>query len=174
MVNLGWKLAAAVGGRVPAGLLDTYATERMPQAAEVLRQTLEQAALLAPGAEADAARRQFAAWIATPAGLRHVVNVIAGTAVAYEMPGVRPDPPVGLLAPDRTVRSSHGRTRAGRASTLGAGRAARPDPGSPPRRGGWRPARRHPGTGDRLTRHAGPTGRVRRLGRAGGRSAPLD
>lgn len=35
--NLGWKLAAAVQGWAPDGLLDTYNTERHPVGAEVLR-----------------------------------------------------------------------------------------------------------------------------------------
>ncbi|MEU5995805.1 rifampin monooxygenase [Spirillospora sp. NPDC047418] len=44
--NLGWKLAAAVGGRAPEALLDTYETERRPVAADVLNNTRAQAELL--------------------------------------------------------------------------------------------------------------------------------
>ncbi|MFC9654197.1 FAD-dependent monooxygenase, partial [Streptomyces sp. NPDC056937] len=36
-VNLSWKLAAAVGGRAPEGLLDTYQSERHPIGKAVLR-----------------------------------------------------------------------------------------------------------------------------------------
>ena len=101
VVNLGWKLAAAVAGTAPPGLLDTYATERGPQAAQVLEQTLVQADLLAPGPAVDERRRQFAAAIATPAGLRRVVEVIAGAALAYPVPGgADAGPLVGRLAPD--------------------------------------------------------------------------
>ncbi|MEU5096981.1 FAD-dependent monooxygenase [Streptomyces sp. NPDC020996] len=38
-VNLGWKLAAAVQGWAPAGLLDSYEAERRPQAERILRAT---------------------------------------------------------------------------------------------------------------------------------------
>jgi 2-polyprenyl-6-methoxyphenol hydroxylase-like FAD-dependent oxidoreductase len=38
-VNLGWKLAAAVGGRAPSWLLDSYESERHPVAATVLKLT---------------------------------------------------------------------------------------------------------------------------------------
>ncbi|MEU7141920.1 FAD-dependent monooxygenase [Nocardia sp. NPDC046473] len=45
-VNLGWKLAAAVHGWAPEGLLDSYHTERYPVAARVLRTTLAQGVIL--------------------------------------------------------------------------------------------------------------------------------
>ncbi|QUH03713.1 rifampin monooxygenase [Saccharopolyspora erythraea] len=44
--NLGWKLAAAVGGWAPDGLLDSYHTERHPVAAAVLDNTRAQITLL--------------------------------------------------------------------------------------------------------------------------------
>ncbi|MFC4042915.1 rifampin monooxygenase [Dactylosporangium siamense] len=52
--NLGWKLAAAVRGWAPEGLLDTYHTERHPVAAEVLDNTRAQMQLMSldPGAQA--------------------------------------------------------------------------------------------------------------------------
>ena len=45
-VNLGWKLAAALDGWAPDGLLDSYHTERHPVAAAVLDNTRAQMALL--------------------------------------------------------------------------------------------------------------------------------
>jgi 2-polyprenyl-6-methoxyphenol hydroxylase-like FAD-dependent oxidoreductase len=45
-VNLGWKLAATIKGWAPAGLLDTYETERQPIAAWVLDWTRAQVALM--------------------------------------------------------------------------------------------------------------------------------
>jgi hypothetical protein len=104
VVNLGWKLAAAVAGDAAPGLLDTYGREREPQAAQVLQQTLAQADLLAPGPEVDEQRREFAARIAEPAGLRHLAEVIAGAALPYPMPGAEPGPLVGRLAPDLRLR----------------------------------------------------------------------
>ena len=46
--NLGWKLAAAVAGRAPAGLLESYHSERHPVAADVLDSTRAQMELLSP------------------------------------------------------------------------------------------------------------------------------
>ncbi|MEV8628088.1 FAD-dependent monooxygenase [Streptomyces sp. NPDC051079] len=53
--NLGWKLAAEVGGRAPAGLLDSYHAERHPVGAAVLDNTRAQITLMGtedPGAAA--------------------------------------------------------------------------------------------------------------------------
>ncbi|AQA23337.1 FAD dependent oxidoreductase family protein [Rhodococcus sp. MTM3W5.2] len=44
--NLGWKLAAEVGGWAPEGLLDSYHTERHPVAADVLNNTRVQSELM--------------------------------------------------------------------------------------------------------------------------------
>ena len=44
--NLGWKLAAEVGGWAPDGLLDTYGAERRPVAEDVLTLTRAQSELL--------------------------------------------------------------------------------------------------------------------------------
>jgi 2-polyprenyl-6-methoxyphenol hydroxylase-like FAD-dependent oxidoreductase len=52
--NLGWKLAAAVNGWAPEGLLDTYEPERRPVAADVIENTTAQWHLLSrePGPQA--------------------------------------------------------------------------------------------------------------------------
>jgi 2-polyprenyl-6-methoxyphenol hydroxylase-like FAD-dependent oxidoreductase len=52
--NLGWKLAAAVAGWAPQGLLDSYEAERRPVAADVLDNSRAQMALMSlePGAQA--------------------------------------------------------------------------------------------------------------------------
>ena len=54
--NLGWKLAAEVGGWAPEGLLDSYHTERRPVAADVLDNTRAQMELLSvePGPQCSA------------------------------------------------------------------------------------------------------------------------
>jgi 2-polyprenyl-6-methoxyphenol hydroxylase-like FAD-dependent oxidoreductase len=54
-MNLGWKLAAAIDGWAPDGLLDTYHTERHPVAAAVLDNTRAQVELMmgtGPGPQA--------------------------------------------------------------------------------------------------------------------------
>jgi rifampicin monooxygenase len=52
--NLGWKLAAEIGGWAPEGLLDSYQAERHPVAADVLTNTRAQSELqiLEPGPRA--------------------------------------------------------------------------------------------------------------------------
>ncbi len=52
--NLGWKLAAAIAGWAPEGLLDSYEAERRPVAAGVLDNSRAQMALMSlePGAQA--------------------------------------------------------------------------------------------------------------------------
>lgn len=52
--NLGWKLAAEIGGWAPIGLLDSYHAERHPVAADVLENTRAQTELitLEPGPQA--------------------------------------------------------------------------------------------------------------------------
>ena len=55
-VNLGWPLARVVKGTSPDSLLDTYQSERHPIAAQVLRNTMAQTALLRSGDRVDALR----------------------------------------------------------------------------------------------------------------------
>ncbi|GAA4878533.1 rifampin monooxygenase [Pseudonocardia benzenivorans] len=55
--NLGWKLAAAVAGWAPDGLLDTYESERHPVAAAVLDNTRAQMELMSTEPGARAVRR---------------------------------------------------------------------------------------------------------------------
>ncbi|MEV0092232.1 rifampin monooxygenase [Streptomyces sp. NPDC050738] len=54
--NLGWKLAAAVNGWAPEGLLDTYHAERHPVGARVVDNTRAQMTLLGTSAGAAALR----------------------------------------------------------------------------------------------------------------------
>jgi 2-polyprenyl-6-methoxyphenol hydroxylase-like FAD-dependent oxidoreductase len=55
--NLGWKLAAAVNGWAPDGLLDSYYTERHPVAEDVLTFTRAQSELISPEPGPRAVRR---------------------------------------------------------------------------------------------------------------------
>ena len=55
--NLGWKLAAEIGGWAPEGLLDSYQAERQPVAADVLANTRAQAELLSPEPGPQAVRQ---------------------------------------------------------------------------------------------------------------------
>lgn len=84
-MNLGWKLAAELGGWAPPGLLDSYHTERHPIGQRVMTQSMAQAALMASGPEVAALRTLFTELLATPDGASHIANVIAGADLPYDM-----------------------------------------------------------------------------------------
>ncbi|MCD0445126.1 FAD-dependent monooxygenase [Glycomyces sp. A-F 0318] len=88
--NLGWKLAAQVRGWAPAALLDTYAAERRPVAADVLDNTRAQAALSADEAGARAMRRLLTELIGFDAVNRHLTAKIAAIDLRYDF-GEGPD-----------------------------------------------------------------------------------
>ncbi|MFI5591036.1 FAD-dependent monooxygenase [Amycolatopsis sp. NPDC051758] len=97
-VGLGWKLAAVVHGRVPAGLLDTYEGERRPVAERVVMHTQAQSALIAPGGEVTALRELFGELLRQPSTVQHIADLMSGADVRYE-PGT--DHPLdGRWAPD--------------------------------------------------------------------------
>jgi 2-polyprenyl-6-methoxyphenol hydroxylase-like FAD-dependent oxidoreductase len=77
-VNLGWKLAAEVRGWAPAGLLDSYTSERHPAGAWVLDWTRAQVAIMRPDPHARAMRRIVADLAATTDGATYLALSIAG------------------------------------------------------------------------------------------------
>ncbi|WP_206794977.1 FAD-dependent monooxygenase [Amycolatopsis sp. MtRt-6] len=96
--GLGWKLAATVRGWAPAGLLDTYESERRPVAERVVMHTQAQSALLAPGRDVTALRELFGELLRLPSAVQHVADLMSGADVRYE-PGT--DHPLdGRWAPD--------------------------------------------------------------------------
>ncbi|MGV9802617.1 FAD-dependent monooxygenase [Mycobacterium sp. NPDC003449] len=84
-VNLGWKLAAAVQGWAPDGLLDSYHDERYPAGERVMMHSKAQAALMASGPEVDALRTLFGELLSTPDGASHIANLLAGSDVRYDV-----------------------------------------------------------------------------------------
>ncbi|MFC3996114.1 rifampin monooxygenase [Nocardiopsis sediminis] len=82
--NLGWKLAAAVGGWAPEGLLDTYHTERHPVGARVLDNTRAQMTLLGTGPGATALRGLFAELMDFEEVNRYVTGLVTAVAVRYD------------------------------------------------------------------------------------------
>ncbi len=154
-VNLGWKLAAAVGGWAPDWLLDSYHAERHPVGAAVLALTGRQFRLNT----ARTAPRRVLRWAAhrvvapLPPVQGRLAREYSGLAVRYPAPAAAR--PRALRAPagrgpaaarpaDRAGRQHHPPVRA---VSRGAFRAAR---------GGWR-GRGTAGAGD------GPPGQVRRV-----------
>jgi 2-polyprenyl-6-methoxyphenol hydroxylase-like FAD-dependent oxidoreductase len=83
--NLGWKLAAEVGGRAPAGLLDTYQSERHPVAADVLDNTRVQAELMRPEAGPRALRRLLAELMDFEEVNRYLIERIIAIGVRYDL-----------------------------------------------------------------------------------------
>ncbi|MEU4218782.1 FAD-dependent monooxygenase [Actinoplanes sp. NPDC026623] len=95
--NLGWKLAAQVRGDAPAGLLDTYHSERHPVAERMLTFVRAQGLLLSPGPQVDALRDVLAELLTEPTSLRTVADRLTGLDIHYQ-PG--PHPLIGGWAPD--------------------------------------------------------------------------
>ena len=112
-LNLGWKIAAQVQGWAPAGLLDSYHTERYAAGQRTLQQTRAQRALSAKGETAEALRGLFDELIQFPEPLRHLGEAVEGSDVRYEMPAgtMRPHPLLGRVAPDLHLETAGGRTR---------------------------------------------------------------
>jgi 2-polyprenyl-6-methoxyphenol hydroxylase-like FAD-dependent oxidoreductase len=82
--NLGWKLAAEVGGWAPAGLLDSYHTERHPVAADVLDTTRAQMQLMSTEPGPRAVRRLVSELMDFEDVNRHLTEKIAAIGVRYD------------------------------------------------------------------------------------------
>ncbi|MDX3383361.1 rifampin monooxygenase [Streptomyces niveiscabiei] len=85
--NLGWKLAAEVGGWAPQGLLDTYHAERHPVAAAVLDNTRAQSELLSSEPGARAVRRLIAELMEFEEVNRHIIEKVTAIGVRYDLGG---------------------------------------------------------------------------------------
>ncbi|WP_425543873.1 rifampin monooxygenase [Streptomyces crystallinus] len=82
--NLGWKLAAAVEGWAPEGLLDSYHTERHPVGAAVLDNTRAQIALMGTEPGPTALRNLFAKLMDFEEVNRYITGMITAVDVAYD------------------------------------------------------------------------------------------
>ncbi|QKZ17125.1 rifampin monooxygenase [Streptomyces chartreusis] len=82
--NLGWKLAAAVRGRAPEGLLDTYHAERHPMGAAVLANTRAQITLLGSEPGPTALRELFSKLMDFAEVNRYVTGMITAVDVRYD------------------------------------------------------------------------------------------
>ncbi|MFE0690974.1 FAD-dependent monooxygenase [Streptomyces xiamenensis] len=106
-VNLGWKLAATLRGHAPAGLLDTYHSERHPVGERVLRNTRAQGTLNLTGKPAEPLRTVMAELLALPAVARHLSGMVSGFDIRYEV-GERRHPLAGGRMPDRELALTDG------------------------------------------------------------------
>ncbi|MEV0479098.1 rifampin monooxygenase [Streptomyces sp. NPDC050508] len=82
--NLGWKLAAAVNGWAPEGLLDSYHAERHPVGARVLDNTRAQITLLGTDSGATALRELFATLMDFEEVNRYVTEMITAVGIRYD------------------------------------------------------------------------------------------
>jgi rifampicin monooxygenase len=82
--NLGWKLAAAVGGWAPEELLDSYHTERHPVAADVLNSTRAQSELMSPEPGPQAVRRLLSELMDFEEVNRYLIGKLTAIGVRYD------------------------------------------------------------------------------------------
>jgi len=82
--NLGWKLAAEVGGWAPEGLLDSYHTERHPVAADVLDKTRAQTELMSTEPGPQSVRRLVSELMDFEDVHRYLIEKITGIGVRYD------------------------------------------------------------------------------------------
>jgi 2-polyprenyl-6-methoxyphenol hydroxylase-like FAD-dependent oxidoreductase len=111
VVNLGWKLAAQVGGWAPPGLLDTYHAERHPIGERMLSFTRAQVVLLAPGEQVSALRELVGELLTHQETLRYVVDRLLGLDIRYDLDSASAHPLVGGWAPDLPLRTDGGDMR---------------------------------------------------------------
>ncbi|WP_030937138.1 rifampin monooxygenase [Streptomyces sp. NRRL S-646] len=82
--NLGWKLAAEVGGWAPDGLLDSYHDERHPVAADVLDNTRAQMELMSTEPGPQAVRRLVSQLMDFEEVNRYLIEKITAIGIRYD------------------------------------------------------------------------------------------
>jgi 2-polyprenyl-6-methoxyphenol hydroxylase-like FAD-dependent oxidoreductase len=97
-MNLGWKLAATIGGNAPHDLLDTYASERHPVGAKVLDWSRAQVALMRPSAHSRALESIIRDLIDTRDGATYFAERLWGVSIRYDLGTGHPL--AGRSAPD--------------------------------------------------------------------------
>ena len=108
-VNLGWKLAQVVQGTSPESLLDSYHAERHPVAANVLRNTMAQVALLRPDDRTNALRDTVSELLAMPEPRKRIAAMMSGMDIHYDFgPG---HPLLGRRMPDIELVTAQGTQR---------------------------------------------------------------
>ncbi|MFI9250590.1 FAD-dependent monooxygenase [Streptomyces sp. NPDC053069] len=103
--NLGWKLGRQVRGEAPAGLLDSYHSERHAVGRRTLGNIKAQAMLLLGGPDVEAARAVFGELIALEGTRRHLAGMISGVDVRYDV-GPGDHPLLGARLPQLTLATT--------------------------------------------------------------------
>ena len=109
-VNLGWKLAHAVHGTAPEGLLDTYHAERHPIAARVLRDTMAQVALRRPDPRTNALRETVSELVGLDEPRKRLAGKFSGLDLRYDLG--EGHPLLGRRMPDLDLVTADGPLRA--------------------------------------------------------------
>ena len=109
-VNLGWKLAAVLRGRVEPALLATYEAERRRAAERVIMHSRAQLALVRPGLEVTALRELFSELVTDPGIVRRLSDLISGAENRY-ITGTDAHPLAGRWVPDFGVANGSGTRR---------------------------------------------------------------
>jgi 2-polyprenyl-6-methoxyphenol hydroxylase-like FAD-dependent oxidoreductase len=109
-VNLGWKLATVLSGRVESTLLATYEAERRPAAERVIMHSRAQLALVRPGPEVTALRQLFSELLTDPDVVRRLSDLISGAENRYAA-GAEAHPLAGHWVPAFGVANDGGTMR---------------------------------------------------------------
>jgi 3-(3-hydroxy-phenyl)propionate hydroxylase len=126
-VNLGWKLAQAVHGTAPAGLLDSYHAERHPAGDRALKHTMAQALMQKADPRVGALADTVAGLLTIDAARKQVAGLISGLDVRYDFG--EGHPLLGRRMPDLDVVTPGGPLRV--FSLLHGARAALLNLGAP-------------------------------------------
>jgi 3-(3-hydroxy-phenyl)propionate hydroxylase len=108
-VNLGWKLAQVIEETSPAGLLDTYHTERHPVAARALHNTMAQVALRRQDDRTAALGDYVAEFLAMDEPRTHLAAEMSGLGVRYDLGDGHAL--LGRRMPDLDIRTTGGPRR---------------------------------------------------------------
>ncbi|MFF1506874.1 FAD-dependent monooxygenase [Streptomyces sp. NPDC058326] len=110
--NLGWKLAAEVRGWAPPGLLDSYHDERHPVGVRLLMNTRAQGLLFLSGSEMQPLREVLTELMRYKEVSAHLVGMVSGLEIRYDVGGDPADPVTGLRLPDHRLVGVDGTTTA--------------------------------------------------------------
>jgi 2-polyprenyl-6-methoxyphenol hydroxylase-like FAD-dependent oxidoreductase len=97
-MNFGWKLASTIRGDAPAGLIDTYGSERHPVGAQVLDWSRAQVAIMRPTRSSRALEAILRDLIDTRDGATYFAERVWAVSLRYDLGGSHPL--VGRSAPD--------------------------------------------------------------------------
>ena len=89
-MNLGWKLAATVKEKAPAGLLDSYQIERHPMGIQVLDWSRAQVAIMNPSPQARALNAIVRDLVNTRDGATYFAGRVWGVFTNYNLGGSHP------------------------------------------------------------------------------------